>query len=228
MEITFEFRRYSRRTRNVTGETWTVKVMRSDLTSSQKGRQDMTTYEEYFRRTSPQKGRQDMTYEEYFEARRQAVRRQLKREAEEILREERRLTGRYHLGVTMEEFRGHRGVRFGLFHRGDLPEDVYAAMISRPGLRTDPDARSLAEATFSAGEAAALRRWFATWPGVRSLNQSEAYTVLSGYIGNFSGGDFYNFSQHEGWPLPSEVWGHFDLAYADDGPCVRKPNLDQV
>src|SRR6516164_2499821 len=107
MEITFEFRRYSRRTRNVTGETWTVKVMRSDLTSSQKGRQDMTTYEEYFRRTSPQKGRQDMTYEEYFEARRQAVRRQLKREAEEILREERRLTGRYHLGVTMEEFRGH-------------------------------------------------------------------------------------------------------------------------
>jgi hypothetical protein len=132
----------------------------------------------------------------------------------------RKPTGRYFLAVTMEQFRQHHGVVFTLFHVDALPEEAYVAVIPDPVLRTDAETRGIVKQTFSEGERAALKKWFASWPGLR-FNEEEVYTVTEQQVGlRTSGGGVYDFTQHEKWPLPCRVLGYYDVLWADSGPCV--------
>src|SRR5262245_49337760 len=143
------------------------------------------------------------------------------------------MTKRYRIKVTMDEYRGHRGVGMRLFHADELPEEIYEQMMAEGLDCDDPYLRSAVEETFSEDEVAALRDWFAgEWPNGSATFRCEpaAREVSENRIGSGAipvGGssDFYLFSEHEGWPLPCAVWGYYDLEHAESGPYVNRPEL---
>jgi hypothetical protein len=142
---------------------------------------------------------------------------------------------RYTVSFLVDEFRGHRGVRFCLFHHGDVDEAVYRAWTPPGGDPEDPCFRSFVDDTFTADEVAALRQWCGhSWRGVSDFcvtavsPPDEPDDGLAGLGARRAVGghdDFYMFDKCDGYPLPFKVWGYCDLAEAESGPYVTNPNL---
>src|SRR5689334_11019263 len=67
---------------------------------------------------------------------------------------------RYCVTLLAEEYDGHKGVRFSLFHAGGLDPVVYGSWVLPGADPEDPCVRGYVDHTFDASEVALLRDYF--------------------------------------------------------------------
>ena len=129
---------------------------------------------------------------------------------------------RYCVDVIARDFKGFKNVNFRLFHSNDMPDAEVAALVVFAKGRTIEDLtypRSYIEQTFSEDEVGQLQEYFLLWDNlIVSVNRASApdnHIMGVGAVAVGGGTDCYMFSKVEGYFLPFEAWGYFDLRQFD-------------
>jgi hypothetical protein len=114
---------------------------------------------------------------------------------------------RFFIELRVDEFDGHKGVTFKLFHDEWLPDAIYRDWLPAPLDWTDLELRTAVNDTFDAEEVEALRKYFAGWEEVtfkvRKARPIRADQCGLGVIPVGGVHGVYRFSEHDDFPFRS-------------------------